>query len=109
MAGEVHRYKVGDIEVTVLSDGFRMVPVDGNYLSNASAADLPKALAAAGLPTDKMKNTYSPIVLDDRRQARAVRHRQRRGGGGAEQERARHAERTISRRPASTATPSTWW
>jgi hypothetical protein len=30
MAAEVHRYKVGDIEVTVLSDGFRMVPVNGN-------------------------------------------------------------------------------
>ncbi len=60
---EVHRYKVGDIEVTVLSDGFRMVPVNGNYLSNAGADDLAKALAAAGQPTDKMKNTYSPIVL----------------------------------------------
>ena len=63
MAGEAHRYKVGDIEVAVLSDGFRMVPVGGNYLSNASAEDLAKALAAAGLPTDKMKNTFSPIVL----------------------------------------------
>ena len=40
MAAEVHRYKVGDIEVTVLTDGFRMVPVNGNYLSNASADDL---------------------------------------------------------------------
>ena len=64
MAAEVHRYKVGDIEVTVLSDGFRMVPVNGNYLSNASVDDLAKALAAAGQPTDKMKNTYSPIVLN---------------------------------------------
>ena len=63
MAADVHRYKIGDIEVTVLSDGFRMVPVDGNYLSNASIYDLAKTLAAAGLPTDKMKNTYSPIVL----------------------------------------------
>jgi glyoxylase-like metal-dependent hydrolase (beta-lactamase superfamily II) len=63
MPAEVHRYKVGDIEVTVLSDGFRMVPVDGKYLSNATADDLQKALAAAGLPVDKMKNTYSPIVL----------------------------------------------
>ena len=54
MAGEVHRYKVGDIDVTVLSDGFRMVPVNANYLSNASADDLAKALSAAGQPTDKM-------------------------------------------------------
>jgi glyoxylase-like metal-dependent hydrolase (beta-lactamase superfamily II) len=63
MAADAHRYKVGDIEVTVLSDGFRMVPVDGNYLSNATADDLQKALASAGEPIDKMKNTYSPIVL----------------------------------------------
>jgi glyoxylase-like metal-dependent hydrolase (beta-lactamase superfamily II) len=63
VAGDVHRYKVGDIEVTVLTDGFRMVPVDGNYLSNAGVDDLQNALAAAGQPTDKMKNTYSPIVL----------------------------------------------
>jgi glyoxylase-like metal-dependent hydrolase (beta-lactamase superfamily II) len=60
---DAHRYKVGDIEVTVLSDGFRMVPVDDKYLANAGVDDLAKALAAAGQPTDKMKNTYSPIVL----------------------------------------------
>src|SRR4051795_5514395 len=63
MASEVHRYKVGDIEVTVLSDGFRQVPVNDKYLVNASPEDLAKALADAGQPTDKMKNTYSPIVL----------------------------------------------
>jgi glyoxylase-like metal-dependent hydrolase (beta-lactamase superfamily II) len=61
--GEFHRYKIGDIEVTVLPDGFRQVPVNNNYLVNASTEDLAKALAAAGLPTDKMRNTYSPIVL----------------------------------------------
>jgi glyoxylase-like metal-dependent hydrolase (beta-lactamase superfamily II) len=63
VASEIHRYKVGDIEVTVLSDGFRMVPVDDKYLANASKDDLAAALGKAGLPTDKMKNTYSPIVL----------------------------------------------
>ncbi|AMN41727.1 MBL fold metallo-hydrolase [Rhodoplanes sp. Z2-YC6860] len=63
MASEVHRYKIGDIEVTVLSDGFRQVPVNDKYLVNASPEELAKALAAAGQPTDKMKNTYSPIVL----------------------------------------------
>ena len=63
MTAAIHRYTIGDIGVTVLSDGFRMVPVDDKYLINASAADLAKALTTAGLPTDKMKNTYSPIVL----------------------------------------------
>ena len=47
----------------MLSDGFRMVPVDEKYLINASKDDLAKALKAAGQSADKMKNTYSPIVL----------------------------------------------
>ena len=63
MADAAHRYKVGDIEVTVLTDGFRDVPVDGKYLSNASAEDLAAQLKAEGRPTDTMRNTFSPIVL----------------------------------------------
>jgi glyoxylase-like metal-dependent hydrolase (beta-lactamase superfamily II) len=63
LADAPHRYQVGDIEVTVLTDGFRMVPVDDKYLRNASAADLAAQLKAGGQPADKMKNTYSPIVL----------------------------------------------
>lgn len=63
MADAVYRYKVGDIEVAVVPDGFRMVPVDGNYLKNASAEELAAQLKAAGQPADKMKNTYTPIVL----------------------------------------------
>jgi glyoxylase-like metal-dependent hydrolase (beta-lactamase superfamily II) len=62
VAGQVHRYTVGDIDVTVLSDGFRMVPLDG-YMRNASTGEIAAALAAAGLPTDRIHNTYSPIVL----------------------------------------------
>jgi len=63
VTAEVYRYKVGDIEVTVLSDGFRDVPVDDKYLSNASAEDLAAQLKAEGRPTDFMRNTFSPIVL----------------------------------------------
>jgi len=59
---EVHRYNVGDIEVTVVPDGFRMVPLD-NYIMNASKEEINAALAAAGLPPDKVKNTYCPIVV----------------------------------------------
>jgi glyoxylase-like metal-dependent hydrolase (beta-lactamase superfamily II) len=60
---EIHRYDIGDIAVTVLSDGFRVVPTD-NYLANAGTDELVATLAAAGLPTDHMKNTYAPIVLE---------------------------------------------
>ena len=62
MADEVHRYNIGNIEVTVLTDGFRMVTLD-NYIMNAGKGEIVAALRDAGLPTDKVKNTYSPIVL----------------------------------------------
>jgi glyoxylase-like metal-dependent hydrolase (beta-lactamase superfamily II) len=63
MTSEVHRYKVGDIAVTVLSDGYRMADVDGTVL-NAPKEEVAAALAGAGLATDKFKNTYAPVVLD---------------------------------------------
>ena len=59
---EVHRYNVGDIEIVVLSDGFRKVPLD-NYLKNASKEELAAALEEAGLPTDHIRNTYSPVLI----------------------------------------------
>jgi glyoxylase-like metal-dependent hydrolase (beta-lactamase superfamily II) len=63
VAADTHRYNIGDIEVTVLSDGFRMVPVDEKYIRNAKPDEIKAELAAAGLPTDKIKNTYSPVSL----------------------------------------------
>jgi hypothetical protein len=60
---EVHRYKLGDIAVTVLSDGFRTVPPD-NYIANAPKEEFIATLASAGLPTDHMRNTYAPIMLE---------------------------------------------
>jgi glyoxylase-like metal-dependent hydrolase (beta-lactamase superfamily II) len=58
----VHRYNVGDIEVVVLSDGFRKTPLD-NYLKNASKEELAAALEEAGLPNDHIRNTYSPVLI----------------------------------------------
>ena len=62
VVAEVYRYNVGDIAVTVLSDGFRNVPLDG-YIANASKDEIAAALKAAGLPTEHVKNTFAPIVL----------------------------------------------
>ena len=109
MADAAHRYKVGDIEVTVLTDGFRNVPVDGNYLRNASADDLTAQLKAEGRPTDLMKNTYSPIVL--KTGGKTVLFDTGNGeAAGRRRARASAARSTrISRPPASTATRSTWW
>ena len=63
MSSEVHRYKVGDIGVTVLADGFRNGSPDG-YLTNASKEELVATLTGAGLPSDYMRNEYAPIVIE---------------------------------------------
>jgi glyoxylase-like metal-dependent hydrolase (beta-lactamase superfamily II) len=60
---EVHRYKIGDIGVTVLSDGFRIASPDG-YILNAGKDELLATLSEAGLPTDHMRNVYAPILLE---------------------------------------------
>ena len=54
---------------------------------------MPKALAAAGLPTDKMKNTYSPIVLTTGGKRVLFDTGNGEAAFGAEQGRARHAQR----------------
>ncbi len=66
MASDVHRYRIGDIAVTVLPDGFRMTPTD-NYLANAPKEELIATLASGGLPTGEMRNTYAPVVLETKR------------------------------------------
>jgi glyoxylase-like metal-dependent hydrolase (beta-lactamase superfamily II) len=63
VSSEVHRYKVGDIGVTVLPDGFRKGSPDG-YILNATNDELLATLSEAGLPTDHMKNVYAPIVIE---------------------------------------------
>lgn len=63
MTAEVYRYTVGDIAVTVVADGFRRASPDG-YVTNATRDDLLAVLTKAGLPTDHMRNVYSPIMIE---------------------------------------------
>ena len=65
MAAEAHRYKVGDIDVTVLSDGFRMVPVNGNYLSNTTNIPNGKGLMVidgSGITIDGLEFSGAKVV-----------------------------------------------
>lgn len=62
MASEIHRYNVGDIAITVLADGFRVIAPDG-FVLNASKEELLATLAEGGFPTDHMRNVYAPVLL----------------------------------------------
>jgi len=57
-----YRYKVGDIEVTAIDDGFALRPLDG-LIRNADLDDVRKAMADAFLPTDVLPITFTTLAL----------------------------------------------
>jgi glyoxylase-like metal-dependent hydrolase (beta-lactamase superfamily II) len=57
-----YRYKVGDIEVTAINDGFMARPVEG-LVKNAPAADVKRALGEAFLPQDALPISFTTLAL----------------------------------------------
>jgi glyoxylase-like metal-dependent hydrolase (beta-lactamase superfamily II) len=61
----VHRYKIGAFEITAISDGTR--PVDKpetTYGVNQKPEDVAALLQANFLPTDKMLNGFTPVIVN---------------------------------------------
>lgn len=59
-----YRYKVGNIEVTVVSDGARTFPLPDNFVVNKKKDEVNAALAAAYMEKDKMTIVFNPIVVN---------------------------------------------
>jgi len=76
----LYRYKVGDIEVTVVTDGANTFKFADNHITNKSREELNKALEEAHQP----QRPDDDAVQSDRRQhlgqARRDRYWHRRGG-----------------------------
>lgn len=60
----VYRYKVGDIEVTVVTDGTRTIPLPDTLVRNASKDQVNAALQAAFMEKDKFPYFFSPVVVN---------------------------------------------
>lgn len=60
----IYRYKVGDIEVTVVTDGTRSVPLPDTLVRNASKDQVNAALQAAFFEKDKFPYFFSPVVIN---------------------------------------------
>jgi glyoxylase-like metal-dependent hydrolase (beta-lactamase superfamily II) len=60
----VYRYKVGSIEVTVVTDGINRLPITDGFVLNASKEQVNAALAAAFMEKDVFVGPYNPIVLN---------------------------------------------
>jgi len=58
-----YRYKVGDAEVTVVTDGISRFKFPDAFVANKTRDDVNKALEAAFLEKDMMAIPYSPIVV----------------------------------------------
>lgn len=59
-----YRYKVGDFEVTVVTDGMNTNPLSDAYVANAPKVEVNAALAADFLAQDKVTHSYTPIVVN---------------------------------------------
>jgi len=57
-----YRYKVGDIEVTAILDGFAPRSLEG-FVRNVDAAEVQKALQERFLPTNTLVNTFTTLAL----------------------------------------------
>ncbi|MXQ09922.1 MBL fold metallo-hydrolase [Microvirga makkahensis] len=57
-----YRYKVGDIEVTAINDGFARRPLEG-FVRNAELKDVQAAMQEAFLPVDALPITFNTLVL----------------------------------------------
>jgi glyoxylase-like metal-dependent hydrolase (beta-lactamase superfamily II) len=59
-----YRYKVGEFEVTVVTDGQGANPLGDNYVTNTPKDTVAKDLEAQFLPKDKVIHTYTPVVIN---------------------------------------------
>jgi glyoxylase-like metal-dependent hydrolase (beta-lactamase superfamily II) len=59
-----YRYKVGDIEVTVVTDGVARGKLLENFVTNVPEDKVKDALAAAHYDREIFNNTFTPIVLN---------------------------------------------
>src|SRR3954468_3663677 len=63
-AAGFYRYKVGDIEVTVVTDGANRLPITDAFVVNVKKEEVNAALVAAFMEPGVFVGPYNPIVLN---------------------------------------------
>lgn len=59
-----YRYKIGDITVTAINDGFARRPLEG-FIRNAELADVKKAMAQSFLPDDALNISFTTLAIQN--------------------------------------------
>jgi len=107
-APSFYRYKVGDAQVNVISDGVNTFALPETFVLNAKKDDVNAALEKAFLPKDKVSIHFAPLVINtggklvvvDTATARLHLLRARAMSASSP---------ATWRLPASTRSRSTWW
>jgi glyoxylase-like metal-dependent hydrolase (beta-lactamase superfamily II) len=63
-APSYYRYKVGDIQVTVVSDGKNAFKIEDSFIANAKRDEINAALEKAFMPPDMMTIYFAPLVIN---------------------------------------------
>jgi glyoxylase-like metal-dependent hydrolase (beta-lactamase superfamily II) len=63
-APSYYRYKVGDAQVSVISDGANSFPLGDGFVLNARKDEVSAALEQAFLPKDKVTIHFAPLVIN---------------------------------------------
>lgn len=59
-----YRYKVGDMTVTAINDGFAQLPLEG-FIRNAELSAVQAAMGAAFLPTNALSISFTTLVVQN--------------------------------------------
>src|SRR4030081_2069339 len=63
-APSFYRYKVGEVQVNVISDGVNTFALPENFVLNVKKDEVNAALAKAFQPKDKVSVNFSPLVIN---------------------------------------------
>ena len=63
-APSFYRYKVGDVQVTVISDGVNTFALGDSFVLNAKKDEVATALEKAYMPKDKVSIQFGPLVIN---------------------------------------------
>lgn len=59
-----YRYKLGDFQITAVTDGVNTYPIPEGFVANASKTEVGAALAAAHLDGERISVPYTPVVIN---------------------------------------------
>ena len=107
-APSFYRYKVGDAQVTAISDGVNNFALPDTFVLNVKKDEVNAALEKAFMPKDKMSIQFAPLVINTGGKLVVVDT----GNGAAALRRARAMSGSSPPTwspPASIPRRSTWW